>query len=147
MHKRIMTWSVQLEPGSPQYTRPQAFNMETDRHSIEDYYKVHGGGGDTYSSLGYKIRDYFGDARDHGSIKDFERHIQSLKCMEFCFFGEDPRKPSEPADGRRWCRSRRNELAAAAGLGKQIEISHQYTYEDAARALAPAFPSTRPRYA
>ena len=148
IHKRVMTWSVQLEPGSPQYTRPEAFNMETDRHCVEDYYQVHGGdGGDTYSSLGYKIRDYFGDERDHGSIKDFEGHIQALKCMEFCFLGEDPTKPSDPADGRRWCLSRRDEIAAAAGLGAQTLISHDHRYAEAARALAPALPTTRPRYA
>ncbi|MFT4570922.1 MAG: radical SAM superfamily enzyme YgiQ (UPF0313 family) [Hyphomicrobiaceae bacterium] len=148
--KRIMIWSVQLEPGSPQYERPEMFNMETDRKSVVDFYNLHGGGkggGDTYSSLGYKILDYFGDARDQGSIQDFEANIQGLKCMEFCFYGEDATKPSQPADGRRWCLGRRNEIAASVGLGEQTEISRSYPYAKAARALAPAFPKTRPRYA
>jgi hypothetical protein len=67
--------------------------------------------------------------------------------MEFCFLSEDATKPSEPADGRRWCLSRRNEIARVAGLGEQTEISWDYPYAEAARALAPAFPQTRPRYA
>ena len=84
--RRVMTWTVQLEPGSPQFETPEAFNMVTDRHNFMDFYRAHGGDrADTYSSLGFKINGYFGDERDEGNIADFERHLQHLKCMNFRF--------------------------------------------------------------
>ncbi len=148
IYKRLMTWSVQLEPGSPQFENPDAHNMETDRTSIQDYFDAHGGGNaDTYSTLGYKIHDYFGDERDNGTIRDFEAHIQSMKCMEFCFLGQDPTKPSNPAKGREWCRTRRSAIAESSGLDpEQPIIDETFRYADAAKALSRAFPAQRPRY-
>jgi radical SAM superfamily enzyme YgiQ (UPF0313 family) len=131
--RRVMTWTVQLEPGSPQYERPEAFNMVTDRSGFMDFYEAHGGDrADTYSSLGFKINDYFGDERDEGGIDDFERHLQHLKCMEFCFLAKDPRRWNAPAEGRDHCLSRRQELARRRGHElPQLRIGGDVDYMDA----------------
>lgn len=147
--RRVMVWSVQLEPGSPQFERPESLGMITDRKHVEDFRLAHGTGADTYATLGYKIEGFFGDHRDQGGIAEFEAHLQSLKCMEFCFLSEDPRRPSTPAEGRKVCHSRRRELAARvdvklADLQREIDESHRYA--DAAKTLAQALPVGRPRW-
>ncbi|MFT5430226.1 MAG: radical SAM superfamily enzyme YgiQ (UPF0313 family) [Myxococcota bacterium] len=130
--RRLMTWSVQLEPGSPQFERPASFDMVTDRSNFLDFYRVHGGDrADTYSSLGYKIANYFGDGRDEGGIAEFERHLQHLKCMEFCFLGRDPRFWASPANGRQHCLERRQMLADRRGIQKPTRaIGPGYDYTD-----------------
>lgn len=137
--RRVMVWTVQLEPGSPQFERPAAYRMITDRSSFLDYYRVHGGQhADTYSSLGFKIQDYFGDARDTGTIADFERHIQALKCAELCFLSADPREPVAAESGRRHCLDRRRELAARRGLPSPTRpLGPGYEYADAVAAEVP----------
>jgi radical SAM superfamily enzyme YgiQ (UPF0313 family) len=131
--RRIMVWSVQLEPGSAQYERPESFNMVTDRHCFTDFYRVHGGTrADTYSSLGYKIHNYFGDERDEGGIAEFERHLQHLKCMELCFLGRDPRFWNTPAEGRKHCFERRKLLAKKRGIeAPKKAIGADWYYMDA----------------
>jgi len=131
--RRLMTWSVQLEPGSAQFERPEQFNMVTDRSGFIDFYRAHGGDrSDTYSGLGYKIRDYFGDSRDQGGIPEFEQHLQHLKCMEFCFLGRDPRFWNSPAQGRKHCFERRTLLAKRRNMPLPSKpISANYNYFDA----------------
>ncbi len=131
--RRVMTWTVQLEPGSPQFERPSELGMLTDRNCFADFYEAHGGKrADTYSSLGYKILDYFGDERDEGEIEDFERHMQHLKCLEFCFLAKDPRQWNAPAAGRRHCFDRRTELARRRGHAPpRIAIGADAGYESA----------------
>ncbi len=140
--RRLMTWSVQLEPGSPQFERPESFDMITDRRNFKDFHAAHGGDrADTYSSLGFKIRNFFGDARDEGGIAEFEKHLQHLKCMEFCFLGRDPRFWATPAAGRQHCHERRTMLAERAGVTQPLKpIAADWTYGDAVaeeRALRP----------
>ena len=147
--RRLMTWSVQLEPGSPQYETPEAFNMVTDRHSFMDFYQAHGGpNADTYSSLGFKLQDYFGDERDQGGIRDFEAHIQHLKCMEFCFLSPDPRQRLSPAEARAHCLERRKKIAARRGVtGGQRIICDEHRYADAAKAMRAGLPpAPRPEW-
>ena len=134
--RRLMTWSVQLEPGSPQFERPADFGMVTDRSCFDDFYRVHGGlgrgTGDTYSSLGFKIAGYFGDERDQGGIAEFERHLQHLKCMEFCFLGKDPRFRNDPARGRAHCFDRQTALAERRGIAPPTRpIGDGFDYTDA----------------
>ncbi|MDP6946271.1 MAG: hypothetical protein QF464_19135, partial [Myxococcota bacterium] len=145
--RRIMTWSVQLEPGSAQYERPADFHMVTDRSCFSDFYRVHGGDrADTYSSLGYKIHGYFGDERDEGSIGDFERHLQHLKCMEHCFLGRDPRFWQSPTEGRAHCFERRKRLARHRGTPEPTQaIGLGYDYMDA-MAEERRLRGARPRY-
>lgn len=138
--RRIMTWTVLLEPGSPQFERPQDFRMLTDRKTFLDFYQAHGGDrADTYSSLGFKIEGYFGDDRDEGGIPEFERHLQHLKCMEFCFLSKDPRDFNAPEAGRQHCLERRQELATRRGHAapeRPIGPGHDYVEALAAERLA-----------
>ncbi len=131
--RRVMTWTVQLEPGSPQFERPQDFGMVTDRSCFADFYEAHGGDhADTYSVLGFKVADYFGDERDEGGIAEFERHMQQLKCMEFCFLAKDPRQWNRPEEGRRHCLERRQMLARRRGHGlPTLTLGEGVFYEDA----------------
>ncbi len=142
--RRVMVWTVQLEPGSPQFERPESCGMVTDRHGFLDYYRVHGGQcGDTYSSLGFKVLGYFGDARDHGSIADFERHVQAFKCADLCFLSADPREPVAAASGRAHCLERRRELAVVRGTPRPSRtLGHDYSYDRAVSAEVPQ----RPRF-
>ncbi len=145
--RRLMTWSVQLEPGSPQFERPEDFSMITDRSRFRDFYNAHGGDrADTYSSLGYKIEGYFGDHRDEGGIEEFEKHLQHLKCMEFCFLGRDPRFWKSPAEGRQHCFERRRMLAERRGSPvPERPIADTWYYGDAVAEERAGRPS-RERY-
>ena len=145
--RRLMTWSVQLEPGSPQFETPERFGMITDRACFRDFYRAHGGDrADTYSSLGYKIQGYFGDSRDQGGIADFERHLQHLKCMELCFLGRDPRFWSAPDQGRQHCFERRSALAERRGhAAPSRPIGEGHDYTDALRE-EQALRGDRPRH-
>ncbi|MFM7203753.1 MAG: radical SAM protein [Myxococcota bacterium] len=131
--RRVMTWTVQLEPGSPQFERPHTLGMQTDRSCFLDFYHAHGGSrADTYSSLGFKIEGYFGDERDNGSIADFERELQALKCQMFCFLAKDPRQWNTPEAGRRHCLERRTLLAERRGhAAPTLELGPGIYYEDA----------------
>ena len=133
--RRVMTWTVQLEPGSPQFERPESLGMVTDRHSFKDYHAAHGGDrADTYSSLGFKVLNYFGDERDEGGIHAFERHLQHLKCMEFCFLAKDPRRWNKPDAGRMHCLERRVMLAKRRGHAPpRLLIGPDVDYEEARR--------------
>lgn len=144
--RRLMTWSVQLEPGSPQYEDPAAHGIITDRHGFMDFYRAHGGPhADTYSSLGFKILNYFGDARDNGDIRDFERHIQHLKCMDFCFLSADPRQKVTPLEGRMHCLERRRKIAERRGVTtEQRVIDDAHRYDDAAEAMRAWDAAARP---
>ena len=143
--RRLMTWSVQLEPGSPQFENPERFNMITDRRCFMDFFKAHGGEkSDTYSGLGYKINDYFGDERDRGGIVEFEAHMQHLKCMEFCFLSADPRQRVTPQQGREHCLERRKKIAARRGVSvEQKIISDGHRYDDAAKAMRAGLPKKK----
>ncbi len=123
--------------------------MVTDRHSFMDFYRAHGGpNADTYSALGFKIRDYFGDERDEGGIRDFEAHIQHLKCMEFCFLSPDPRDRLNPEQARAHCLERRRKIAARRGVAaEQGIICDEHRYADAAAAMRAGLPpAPRPEW-
>lgn len=104
---RLMTWSVQLEPGSPIFENPKKFGIETERRCFMDFYRSHAGCySDTYSALGYNIPDYF-QGRKCPDAKTFSEKIQKVKCRHFCFLHPDPRKSHIPSVGRLYCWLRR----------------------------------------
>ncbi len=150
--RRCMVWSVQFEPGSPQFERPAELGMITDRHNFADFYRVHSGiHADTYSSLGFKILDYFGDERDEGGIADFERHLQHLKCMELCFLAPDPRDFALPEKGRAHCFERRVALAERRGhpapsraIGEGYQYGEALAEEERLRGGHPRMRWVRP---
>jgi len=145
--RRVMTWTVLLEPGSPQFERPEEFGMITDKKDFLDYYRAHGGDhADTYSVLGFKVHDYFGDARDEGGIPEFEKHLQHLKCMEFCFLAKDPRMWNQPEAGRQHCLERRKLLARRRGHGEPGLLIGDNVYYGEALAEEKALRGPRERY-
>ena len=105
--KRLMTWSIQLEPGSPLYENPQRFGAVTERKSFMDFYHSHANYfSDTYSALGYNIPDYFEEKQLCPDAKTFAKRLQEVKCRHFCFLNPDPRKSSHPLIGRLYCKFR-----------------------------------------
>ena len=136
--RRLMVWAVQLEPGSPMFEEPRRWGIESNRRTLADFVTAHGGRGDAYTVLGYRIPGYFGDERDRGTIEDFETHFQQFKCMEFCFHSKDPRVYNDPALGRRACLAKRQLLAERRGGPRPTEVvSDGYTH---ARAVADERP-------
>lgn len=110
--RRLMTWSIQIEPGSRQFENPSRYGIITDRRNFMDFYHVHGGNrADTYSGLGYKLKEYFLDKRDNCTIHEFERRLMQIKCEHFCFLNEDPRLYASPEKGRKECLRRRQVIA------------------------------------
>lgn len=144
--RRLMVWTVQLEPGSPQFEEPRAWGLRSDRRSFADFHRLHGGPrGDTYHSLGYRIEGYFGDERDEGDVAAFEEAIQHLRCMEFCHLADDPRQHPLPAEGRAHCLERRRRLARRRGIETpQRLIDDDHSYASARADMAGDGPP-RPR--
>lgn len=104
--KRLMVWSIQLEPGAPQFECPEKYGIEPERRNFLDFYQSHSGlFSDTYSALGYRSRCFFpeGEAPDGRS---FAEQLQEIKCEQFCFLHPDPRYYNPPEKGRAYCEER-----------------------------------------
>lgn len=103
---RMMSWGVQIEPGSPLFENPSAFNAVTDRKTFMDFYKIHSGkASDTYSALGYSVENYFLDGVLY-SPEEFSEKIMKIKCADFCFLHNDCASYNMPFAGRLTCRLR-----------------------------------------
>lgn len=103
---RMMTWGIQVEPGSPLFEYPEQFNAITDRKCFLDFYKIHGGkSSDTYSVLGYSINNYFLDNKFY-SPEEFSKKIMEIKCKDFCFLHNNSSKYNLPFFGRITCKLR-----------------------------------------
>ncbi len=103
---RMMSWGVQIEPGSPLFENPPAFNAKTDRRTFVDFYKIHSGkSSDTYSALGYSIDNYFLDGVFY-SPEEFSKKIMKIKCADFCFLHNNCASYNMPLAGRLTCRLR-----------------------------------------
>jgi len=110
--RRLMAWSVQIEPGSLQFESPSQYGIITDRQNFMDFYHAHGGNhADTYSGLGYKLKEYFCDERDDCTIHEFEKTLMQIKCEHFCFLNQDARFYVPPDKGRKECLRRRRMIA------------------------------------
>ena len=108
----ILVWPAMLEPGSPVFWNASELGIEIAWKTFADFYKAHRDGhGDSYSSIGYKVLNYFGDERDNGDILDFEREIQKFKCQHFCWmFG------NKPESSRLECLEQRKKIYMQYGL-------------------------------
>lgn len=110
--KRLMVWSIQLEPGAPQFEQPEKYGIERERTCFMDFYRSHSGlFSDTYSALGYRSRSFFID-REGPSGKNFAEQLQEIKCDQFCFLHPDPRYFNPPEEGRQYCEERMTEWKA-----------------------------------
>ncbi|HOT75572.1 MAG TPA: hypothetical protein PK467_07295 [Candidatus Wallbacteria bacterium] len=103
---RMMSWGVQIEPGSPIFENPEKFGAVTDRKTFMDFYKIHSGkASDTYSALGYSIENYFLDGVLY-SPEEFSEKIMKIKCADFCFLHNNCASYNLPFYGRMTCRAR-----------------------------------------
>ncbi len=103
---RMMTWGIQTEPGAPLFEKPEFFNAVTDRKTFMDFYKIHSGANsDTYSALGYSIKNYFLDGKTY-SPEEFSEKIMQIKCRDFCFLHNDCASYNMPFAGRLTCKLR-----------------------------------------
>jgi len=103
---RMMSWGVQLEPGSPMFENPEKYDAITDRKTFMDFYELHSGKkSDTYSAFGYSLKNYFLDGRSY-STEEFSEMMTKLKCRVFCFLNNDCSSYSSPWFGRFTCTMR-----------------------------------------
>ncbi len=129
---RVMAFLIDLVPGSPMFEDPEKYNIVTQMKSFMDYYNVFGKPGHpTYAFCKYKILDYFGDERDTGTIEDFAKRIQHLKCMHFCFAGGKTAYGMDAEQGRKICLEDRKKVYNELGIDSQPRIfDDNYGYSD-----------------
>jgi len=103
---RMMTWGIQMEPGSPMFENPSAYNVITDRRTFMDFYNIHSGKhSDTYSALGYSVSNYFLDEKTY-TPEEFSEKLMAVKCADFCFLHNDCSSYNSPFWGRVTCNTR-----------------------------------------
>ena len=98
--RRISTFPVYLEPGSPMHLRPEDYGIVTSLREFVDFYQYHSANETPFSSSGYWIPNFFAGVNGQ---KDFDETLQKVKCRYLCSFHPDPGKSSSPSWGRRWC--------------------------------------------
>jgi radical SAM superfamily enzyme YgiQ (UPF0313 family) len=102
--RAIRAFSVEMEPGAPWHTNPDAYGIEASLQRFEDYMRHHADEGyDPFAPLGYTIPDYFEKATTEGN--SFAHRIQRFKCRHLCFIHPNARKTSSPFWGRMLCRA------------------------------------------
>lgn len=102
--KRMMVWTIQVEPGAPQFISPEKYGIVSDRKTFMDFYRAHGGANsDTYSALGYFNNCFFNDEERQWTAHQFSEEMQKLKCKHFCFLHPDANKYNTPLKGRMYC--------------------------------------------
>jgi hypothetical protein len=93
-----------MEPGAPWQVNPDAYGIEGDLKSFEDFMRHHADEGhDPFAPLGYTIPDYFEKSTTKGN--SFARRIQRFKCRHLCFIHPNARKTNSPFWGRMLCRA------------------------------------------
>ena len=103
---RMMSWGVQIEPGSPIFENPALYGAVTDRKTFMDFYRIHSGkSSDTYSALGYSIENYFLDNELY-TPEEFSEKIMKIKCADFCFLHDNCALYNLPWKGRLTCSAR-----------------------------------------
>ncbi|MCK5554075.1 MAG: radical SAM protein, partial [Deltaproteobacteria bacterium] len=86
----IRAFSVEMEPGAPWQVNPDAYGIEGDLKSFEDFMRHHADEGhDPFAPLGYTIPDYFEKSTTKGD--SFARRIQRFKCRHLCFIHPNAR--------------------------------------------------------
>ena len=96
----IRTFTIEMEPGSPWHLDPETFGVKTSLQNFMDFYHYHSQKESPFSSLGYTIPDYFEEEKDE---RGFEKALQEMKCLHFCFIHPNARKSSTPFWGRKLC--------------------------------------------
>jgi hypothetical protein len=140
---RVMTFLIELVPGSPMFNEPGKFALEIDRKNFMDYYNAFAGARHpTHASCNYKIGGYFGDERDQGNIEEFGAAMRQLLCMEFCFMGNAAGGVFSPPRGRCACLEERKKIMKEFGESVSPRIiDGDFTYGDALREFEAVCPA------
>ncbi len=96
---RVWESIISLEPASPWFEQPTAYDIVSVRHTFADFYRASSpdGGGP-----GYYIPDFMGNGRNLDAA-GFEKQLRETKCREHCSLHPNPRKSSSPIEGRIYC--------------------------------------------
>jgi radical SAM superfamily enzyme YgiQ (UPF0313 family) len=102
----VRAFSIEIEPGAPWHTNPDAYGIKTRLQRFDDYMRYHSDQGhDPFVTLGYTIPGFFEEGTSEGD--SFARRIQRFKCRHLCFIHPNARKTSSPFWGRMLCRASR----------------------------------------
>lgn len=96
--RNIRTVPLEMEPGSPWHTNPEAFGVKTSLRSFMDLVKYHSEEREGSFSPGYWIPYYFRGKEDE---KGFEEALRKIKWSRFCFLQPAAGKRRIPIPGRR----------------------------------------------
>jgi radical SAM superfamily enzyme YgiQ (UPF0313 family) len=100
----VRAFSIEMEPGAPWHTNPDAYGIKTHLQRFDDYMRYHSDQGhDPFVTLGYTIPDFFEEGASEGD--SFARRIQRFKCRHLCFIHPNARRTSSPFWGRMLCRA------------------------------------------
>jgi len=100
----VRAFSIEMEPGAPWHTNPDAYGIKTHLQRFEDYVRHHSDQGhDPFATLGYTIPDFFKEGAFEGD--SFAQRIQRFKCHHLCFIHPNARRTSAPFWGRMLCQA------------------------------------------
>jgi len=130
---RLNTFLIDLVPGSSMYEMPEQYGVEVGYRSFKDFYRefsdpLH----TTYALCNYKLKNYFNDERDIGTISDFANKLQLIKCKYFCGINEmdDPYNGKE--GNMKKCVAMRQDVYDEMGLkieAEEFDDVHTYSKE------------------
>ena len=99
----VLVMTMQMEPGSPMFNRPDKFGITTDRSTFMDFYEAHSKTEtDPYTCLGYAVPNFFDDGLG-ADQKIFEERIKQIRCQNFCLLESGERFPNNTR-GRSKCK-------------------------------------------
>ena len=96
--RNIRTVPLEMEPGSPWHTNPEAFGVKTSLRSFMDFVRYHSEEREGCFSPGYWIPYYF---RGTENEKGFEEALRRIKWSRFCHLQPAAGKRRIPIPGRR----------------------------------------------
>lgn len=145
---RVITFFIDLVPGSLIYEHPERYDAEVNMHSFMDFYHafenpMHS----TYALCEYKLKHYFEDERDLGSIADFAKHLQYVKCKYFCGINEQYKQQKDFDENAINCACERQRIYDEMGVDlKAIPFNDEYNYNDELSLFMEKYKAVREEY-
>lgn len=145
---RVITFLIDLVPGSLIYENPEKFDAQVNMHSFMDYYHafqqpLHS----TYALCEYKLNHYFDDERDNGSIEDFAKHLQYIKCKYFCGINEQYNEQEDFDENALKCAEQRQKIYDELSVSiKAVPFNENHTYNDELKDFMDNYEATRDSY-
>ena len=145
---RVITFLIDLVPGSLIYENPEKFDAQINMHSFMDYYNsfkhpLHS----TYALCEYKLNHYFNDERDEGSIEDFSKRLQYIKCRYFCGINEQYNDQEDFDKNAVNCANQRQKVYDEIGVNiRAVPFNENHTYNDELKEFMDNFEVCRETY-